>query len=110
MRAAQDTGLCGLRRFFSGGLPEFCCDKPGLFPDGDCLYEDPMHITTVSWKVEATAGYQPGDPFALIGEYGLRQRTPDLLGSYSMDGDRFTDLSGVAKRPGSLPAAYVIIL
>ena len=52
-------------------------------------------------RIEATEGYSPGQPFALIGEYGLSE-TPDLLGSYSLDGDRFEDLSGVAKETGLL--------
>ena len=52
-------------------------------------------------RIEATEGYQPGDAFLLLGEYGLSE-TPDLLGSYSMDGERFDDLSGVAKETGLL--------
>ena len=52
-------------------------------------------------RIEATEGYIPGQPFALIGEYGLSE-TPDLLGSYSLDGEKFDDLSGVAKETGLL--------
>ena len=52
-------------------------------------------------RIETTEGYQPGDAFALVGEYGLSE-TPDLLGSYSMDGERFEDLSGVARETGLL--------
>lgn len=52
-------------------------------------------------RIEETEGYRPGDAFALIGEFGM-SGTPDLLGSYSMDGERFDDLSGVAKETGML--------
>ena len=37
----------------------------------------------------------------MLGEYGLSD-TPDLLGSYGMEGERFDDLSGAAKETGLL--------
>ena len=52
-------------------------------------------------RLETTEGYQPGDAYLVLGEYGLSD-TPDLLGSYGMDGERFDDLSGAAKETGLL--------
>lgn len=52
-------------------------------------------------RMEETQGYRTGDAFALIGEYGLSE-TPDLLGEYGMDKERFGDLSGVAMETGLL--------
>ncbi len=52
-------------------------------------------------RIEETEGYRHGDPFIVIGEYGLTD-TPDLLGDYAIDGDRFDDLSGVAREDGLL--------
>ena len=68
----------------------------------DIAYERAYaYYNRIMERIEDTEGYQPGDAFALVGEYGLSE-TPDLLGSYSMDGERFEDLSGVAKETGLL--------
>ena len=68
----------------------------------DIAYERAYaYYNRIMERIESTEGYQPGDAFALVGEYGLSE-TPDLLGSYSMDGERFDDLSGVARETGLL--------
>ena len=68
----------------------------------DIAYERAYaYYNRIMERIETTEGYQPGDAFALVGEYGLSE-TPDLLGSYSMDGERFEDLSGVARETGLL--------
>ena len=68
----------------------------------DIAYERAYaYYNRIMERIESTEGYQPGDAFALVGEYGLSE-TPDLLGSYPMDGERFEDLSGVARETGLL--------
>ncbi len=68
----------------------------------DVAYERAYaYYNRIMARIEATEGYQTGDAIALIGEYGL-SKTPDLLGSYSLDGERYEDLSGVAKETGLL--------
>ena len=83
------------------GYQNFVVTNQAYFRMGIAYERSYAYYNRIMERIEATAGYQPGDPFALIGEYGLSE-TPDLLGSYSMDGDRFTDLSGVAKETGLL--------
>ena len=62
----------------------------------------PMLTTIGLWSgSRSTEGYHAGDAFALVGEYGLSEPA-DLLGSYPMDGERFEDLSGVARETGLL--------
>ena len=48
-------------------------------------------------RIEATEGYESGDTFVLLGEYGLSE-TPDFLGDYPVawTEDYYEDLSGVA--------------
>lgn len=68
----------------------------------DIAYERAYaYYNRIMERIESTEGYQTGDAFALVGEYGLSE-TPDLLGSYAMDGGRFDDLSGVARETGLL--------
>lgn len=83
------------------GYQNFVVTNQAYFRMGIAYERAYAYYNRIMERIEATEGYSPGQPFALIGEYGLSE-TPDLLGSYSLDGDKFEDLSGVAKETGLL--------
>ena len=101
VRAGRILGYVVAAVLLLVGYQNFVVTNQAYFRMGIAYERSYAYYNRIMERIEATAGYQPGDPFALIGEYGLSE-TPDLLGSYSMDGDRFTDLSGVAKETGLL--------
>ena len=109
-----EGGLFGEKRLFSGvvslfvtavlilvGYENFVVTNEAYFRMDIAYERSYAWYNRIMERIEATEGYQPGDPFLLLGEYGLSE-TPDLLGSYAMDGERFDDLSGVAKETGLL--------
>jgi len=83
------------------GYQNFIVTNQAYFRMGIAYERAYAYYNRIMMRIEATEGYIPGQPFALIGEYGLSE-TPDLLGSYSLDGEKFDDLSGVAKETGLL--------
>ena len=100
-RLGRAVGIFIVGTLLLVGYENFVVINQAYFRMGIAYERSYAWYNRVMERIEATEGYRPGDPFALIGEYGLSE-TPDLLGSYSMDGERFDDLSGVARETGML--------
>ena len=68
--------------FLLVGDQNFIVTNQAYFRMGIAYERAYAYYNRIMMRIEATEGYIPGQPFALIGEYGLSE-TPDLLGSYS---------------------------
>lgn len=99
--SGQAAGWAAVGLLLLTGYENFLITNEAYFRMNIAYERSYAYYNRIVARLEETEGYTYGEPVALIGEYGLSE-TPDLLGSFSIDGERYDDFSGVAKETGLL--------